>query len=796
MSNSALTRLHAAVATSLFAAFLYAADIPTDGLVLRLDASAPEAFGEVREGKVQRWRDVSGKGNHVKAEGEAQPPSLVPKALNGLPVVRFSGKEYLDGPAVLSEGDSNFTIAAVWMRTPAGDDAQVICEQAAPGTGRRASLLTVRDRYGFNGQNNDQHRLVAFRKKLFNISVLTLDGTGAVRLLHNDNTGGTGSRGLIGRERQNTGAKAFRVGAKIAGGGERLCGDIAEILVYDRVVTIEEVKAINEYLGQKWGLGKKGSEGQRKVTTMPKDEIDKQPDFTSRVPKFTFADTLEEQEAQLKDNPLLQRFAESRKTLASDPHLPLYHFVSPENRLNDPNGLCFWQGRWHLFYQGYPPEDPRQHWGHAVSEDLIHWRDLPYAIYPNPEEKCFSGSALAEDDRVIAIYHGIKAGTMVAVSSDPLLLNWEKVTGDAVIPLAKLGQDPLPYNIFDPCIWKADGMYYALTAGVRHDGPGGKPVRAEFLHRSEDLATWEYLHPFLENDQYGLVGDDGACPYFWPIGDRHMLLHFSHMSGGKYLLGTYDKPRDKFVVTHGGDFNFGPASPCGVHAPSACPDGKGGLIVIFNMNPGKPTRGWNQTMSLPRHLTLLGPDQLGIEPAGDIESLRGAHRHVGETKLPPNQEVVLDGVSGNAMELAAEIDPRGAQIVEMKVLRSPKQEEFTRIAFFRDGGYARRRRGGGRGRDSVITIDSSYSSTLPDVRSRPPEAAPVYLDPEEPLKLRVFLDRSIVEVFVNGKQCVALRVYPGREDSLGVSLRAQGRDATLKSLDAWQMKSIYPHREP
>ena len=61
----------------------------------------------------------------------------------------------------------------------------------------------------------------------------------------------------------------------------------------------------------------------------------------------------------------------------------------------------------------------------------------------------------------------------------------------------------------------------------------------------------------------------------------------------------------------------------------------------------------------------------------------------------------------------------------------------------------------------------------------------------EPLELRVFLDRSVVEVFVNGRQCVAVRVYPGREDSLGVSLRSQGTDATLNSLDAWQMKSIY-----
>ena len=516
----------------------------------------------------------------------------------------------------------------------------------------------------------------------------------------------------------------------------------------------------------------------------------KPPDFTSRVPRYTFGTTLDEQESQLSTNPLMQRLAASRQKMAGDPYRPIYHYVNPEGRLNDPNGLCFWQGRWHLFYQAYPPEDPRQHWGHAVSDDLIHWRDLPYAIYPNPERCCFSGATLVEKDRVIAMYHGTRVGNMVAVSSDPLLLNWEKVTGKAVIPMRSPDGSPLPYRVFDPCIWRKNGTYYSLSGGTL-PGPGGKRVRANFLFRSNNLATWEYLHPFTEDDRYSLVGDDGACPYFWPIGNQHILLHFSHMSGGKYLLGDYDKERDKFVVTQGGDFNFGPAAPAGVHAPSATPDGKGAVIVIFNMNPAKPTKGWNQIMSLPRRLVLVAKDELAIEPAGDIESLRAGHRGVEAMTLPANEEIVLDNIEGNAMEIVAEIDPKGAPMVEMNVLRSPNKEEFTRIAFFRNRGY----RGRSKRHYSVITIDSSYSSLLPDVRSRAPETAPVFIERDEPLRLRVFLDRSVVEVFVNGRQCVAMRVYPGREDSVGVSLRSQGREARLTSLDAWQMKTIYTASE-
>ena len=153
--------------------------------------------------------------------------------------------------------------------------------------------------------------------------------------------------------------------------------------------------------------------------------------------------------------------------------------------------------------------------------------------------------------------------------------------------------------------------------------------------------------------------------------------------------------------------------------------------------------------------------------------------------LPANREVVLDGVQGKAVEIAAEIDPRNAQMVELNVLRSPGREEFTRIAFYRQRGYVDWDRSDGwarfrESRDSLIVIDTSYASELPDVESRAPEIAPVYLAPGETLKLRVFIDKSVVEVFANDRQCLAVRVYPGREDSVGVSLRAQGADAVLR----------------
>ncbi len=489
--------------------------------------------------------------------------------------------------------------------------------------------------------------------------------------------------------------------------------------------------------------------------------------YASPVPKTVFSETLTEQEKELETNELMLRFAASRKKLAADRYRPAYHFVSPENMLNDPNGLCFWQGRWHLFYQAYPADefpDPqdikkrRQHWGHAVSDDLVHWHDLPYAIYPGIERMCFSGSTVVEEERVVAFYPGIGAGQMVAVADDPLLLNWDKI-------------GPVNSGHGDADIWKEGDTYYGLVG--------------RSLWASEDLQQWDSRGDFLTHLPFIRHDDDGACPNFEPIGHQHILLFFSHTNGGQYFLGDYADHR--FTPYAHGRFNHGRVAPGGVHAPSAASDGEGGVINILNINDARQSDDWDQIMSVPQRLTL-GPDkQLRIEPVAALASLRGEHRRVGRTLLAANEELVLDQIQGNTLELAVEIDPQLSRWVQLNVLRSPGAEEQTSFTFYnfdRQLTYWYQTAG-------EVVLDGSRSSTLPDVWLRPPERAIIRRD-GEPLKLRVFIDRSVVEVFANDKQYLAMRVYPGREDSVGVSLSAQGQDAVLESLDAWQMKAIWP----
>jgi beta-fructofuranosidase len=494
-----------------------------------------------------------------------------------------------------------------------------------------------------------------------------------------------------------------------------------------------------------------------------------------------FSATLPEQERELTTNKLMLRFAASRKRLSTDPYRPAYHFVSPESQMNDPNGLCFWRGRWHLFYQAYPPDefpDPkdipkrRQHWGHAISDDLIHWRDLPYAIYPGIEKMCFSGSTVVEPEQVVAFYPGISAGQIVAVSKDPLLLNWEKLGGKPVRG-APTG---------DSSIWKEGNTYFGL-------------VGADRLVSSTNLVDWRVHPEFLEASSFPL-GDAGACPNFIPIGNKHILLSFSHTTGGHYLLGDYNRENHRFKPYAQGRFNHGTVSPGGVHAPSAAVDGKGGVINILNINDAKPSPDWDQIMSLPQRLTLGTDSQLRIEPVEGVFSLRTNHRHVGATVITANQEMVLDGISGNAMELELEIDPQMSRWVQLNVLRAPNGEEQTSIAIYNFD----RKLSIWYDTKTVVCLDGSRSSISPEVWVRPPERAVLEhearddasgFDARKTFRLQVFIDRSVVEVFVNRKLYLAMRVYPSRLDSLGVSMRAQGQNAVLKRMDAWQMKSIW-----
>ena len=331
--------------------------------------------------------------------------------------------------------------------------------------------------------------------------------------------------------------------------------------------------------------------------------------------------------------------------------------------------------------------------------------------------------------------------------------------------------------------------YYCVTGsyrGQRYVDSAPTP----HLFFSNDLHNWTYRGLFVEGDIFTTAGEDCACPYFWPFGDKNILVFCSHQRGPQYLLGDWDEEDGVFRPFAHDRFCSGWKNNGGICAPSVIPDGNGGVLVIHVLTPALDTGSWNGIMSLPARLSLTADNTVLHEPVAALEKLRADHQHIGETALPANTDVPIEGVRGSAIELIARIDPRESREVSLEVLRSPGGEETTSIRYLRNGG-AIKATDPETWYDDVIVIDTGRTSLHPGVLARPPECAGFKLGGEEVLELRVFIDTSIIEVFVNNRRYMTVRVHPSREDSLGVRMRAQGKDAVLLSLDAWRMKSIW-----
>lgn len=172
--------------------------------------------------------------------------------------------------------------------------------------------------------------------------------------------------------------------------------------------------------------------------------------------------------------------------------------------------------------------------------------------------------------------------------------------------------------------------------------------------------------------------------------------------------------------------------------------------------------------------------------------MRGASTELDDVFLPAGQELVLPGIQGNVMELQLEFAAADTlPTIEVAVLRSADGSEKTCIGCYRQRGWRNWDHfeacggWGGRPFDTVITLDNTHSSLSPDAICRAPDTQAFFLSPQETLRLQIFVDRSMVEVFVNDRLCLATRAYPIRLDSTGVSVCARECDSWLLQAKMW-----------
>ena len=478
----------------------------------------------------------------------------------------------------------------------------------------------------------------------------------------------------------------------------------------------------------------------------------------------------------------------SRRRLADDAYRPLYHYAAPANLLKDPNGPLYWQGRYHLFYQNnpYDVEDSNMHWGHTVSEDLLHWTDLPVAISPTPggpdRDGCWSGPIVIVDGIPTAVYYGNPAGICIARShpADTSLIHWVKFEGNPIIPPPPAGS---PWKPFDPCVWKYGNLWHLICGGRSERGD------TAFLLTSTDFIHWEYQHEFYEGTRsWTEVDEDCAVPDFFSIGDKHMLIFSSHKHGAQYYLGTYSPSEKKFHPEQHSRLNHNPTigvtMESGNYIAPATLEAPDGRRILFSwIGEGRrfsvqQAAGWCGIMAIPRVLSLTDGGVMRIEPIAEIDKLRRRYRRVSEIVISPDEEIELDGIGNDVLEIGAEIEPRTARECGLAIRYSADGAEQTLVS------YAVSER--------QIKIDVSRSSQNPDVVDLEEQAAPLELARDEPLRLRIFLDRSVIEVFANDRQCLTKRIYPSQFDSVEVAVYARGGTAKLISLDAWDMTPVWP----
>jgi beta-fructofuranosidase len=466
----------------------------------------------------------------------------------------------------------------------------------------------------------------------------------------------------------------------------------------------------------------------------------------------------------------------------SDSNRPVYHFRPPANWTNDPNGTIDYRGWHHLFYQLNPaaPRGGNQHWGHARSRDLVNWEHLPIALWPladRGERAIFSGGAtIGADGRPVLFYTSIGHPTpeqWIAMPKDDDLVGWERPATNPVLTLTAHGSTNVA-QWRDPFLFREAGRLYMVCGGNLNNSRGGEGCVLLYRAASADLIKWEYLGVVFRYGDPQIWNVE--CPNLFRLGNKWVLL-MSPQQPCEYFVGDLDLARVKFTPDAHGILDPGSS-----YASNISVDDKGRTIQwLWGRTSNPPEKGWNGVMTLPRILSLNGAGYLRQQPAVEFDQLRGNPVVESALDLSPDQPLVLERIQGDCLEIRAEIVMNGAAEV----------------------GFDLRRATDGRAGASVRINRMSGSLFVGSVRAAIPRGAERY-------SVRLFLDKGVLEVFVNDGDAAVYTTLDAGPKDLGVAVTAAeplgrggraggtppggGRGAAplgharIESLTAWPMK--------
>ncbi len=468
---------------------------------------------------------------------------------------------------------------------------------------------------------------------------------------------------------------------------------------------------------------------------------------------------------------------------------PAYHFTPPKMWMNDPNGMVYYDGEWHQFYQYYPDDTVwgPMHWGHAVSRDLVNWEHLPIALYPDENGLIFSGSAVIDwhntsgfgEEAMVAIFthHDQPRQSQSLAYSNDNGRTWTKYAGNPVIKPPSGMRNFRDPKVFwygdDPSTGSGDGHWVMVIAAGS----------AALFYTSPDLINWESSGGFLRQGATCGVWEtpdlfelpvDGSAETRWVLTIGVGDCAPAGGTGVQYFIGDFDG--ETFTNDNAADRVLWADFGADFYAPQSWSDAPDGRRVWLGwMNNWQyattiPTSTWRGALTIPREVGLTRtPDGIRLtqSPAPDLQLLRG-QPHVME-QIALSGEMPLD-ISGGTLEIVAEF------------AITPQSDRFGIRVHVGDAqsttvGYGTKQKVlfVDRGESGDVAFNDTFTTA---------HTAPLALQ-DGKLRLHIFVDHSSIEIFAeNGTLVMTERVFP---DANGDGVVLFG-DVLVEKLTVWALE--------
>jgi fructan beta-fructosidase len=492
---------------------------------------------------------------------------------------------------------------------------------------------------------------------------------------------------------------------------------------------------------------------------------------------------------------------DTKQQYYTEKYRPQFHFSPEEEWMNDPNGMVYYEGEYHLFYQYHPHGTTwgPMHWGHAISQDLVHWEHLPIALAPDDNGMIFSGSAVVDWNDTSGFFNGGTGLVAIYTSADTYPNSERPRQRQSIAYSLDKGRTWMKYennpvlsdesitDFRDPKVfWHKETNKWVMILAA------GQTVR---LYTSTNLKDWEFASEFGEGhgshlgvwecpDLFELPVDNDSNQKKWvlflSIGDNPA---YKEGSRTQYFIGDFDgktftneyTPETTLWIDGGRDNYAGVTW-------SDLPAEDGRRIYVGWMSNWKyanltPTMEWRSAMTIPRVLSLKTLEEgirLVQKPVKELKDIRTNSVRMFDKVIKPGENILGD-MKSSSFEIIAEFEINNECEFGFKVRKSATEETIIGYNTKSKKLFVNRTNAG----------DNSFHEAFADQHE-------VELKPHEnKIKLHMYVDWSSVEVLGNdGEQVMTDLIFP-TEDGQEIELFSSGSEVKMDSLEFHELRSTW-----